>query len=52
MQAQDFLKQLNSYPESDLEFHLGPQKINQNYHITEVLYSLVTSIDCGGQEDH
>ena len=51
MKYSDFLNSLKQNKNLELVFNFNGKKINKDYHITEVLQSVVSAVDCGGKVD-
>jgi hypothetical protein len=52
MKTEQFLNLLTVHPNNGLLFEYAPDKlVGANYHITEVKYITVDSVNCGGQTD-
>lgn len=51
MKLQEFLDFLSEGSEKELVFQFGEDEIRKDYHITEILSSRVSAIDCGGKVD-
>lgn len=46
-----FLERIGANPDSDLAFATDGRPIRRGYHVTEIRYAAVTSLDCGGNGD-